>query len=281
MPNTQQAQQAATQVTGWGDTIMGALAGALAGFMAFIPNLVGALVILLVGWIIAKVLSALVTKALRVIRFNQIADRAEIDQFLDKAGVRMDPAAVVGTLAYWFLMLVFLGAAFNTLGLQQLTNGLNAIIGYIPNVVVAMVMLLVGALLANFVANLVRGTAGSARVGDPNLLATVARGAIMVFALMMALDQLQIAPTIIQTLWTALIGAVAVAGALAFGLGGRDVAKRMLEDWYNKRSTLTSTLRETAQQPSRYTPTATNATPTLAGSPAPERTERTEGRRVA
>ena len=271
----------ASAVSDWGQAVMGAVGGALATLLAFIPTLIGALIILLVGWIIAKVLSALVTKALRVIRFNQIADRAEIDQFLDKSGVRMDPAAVVGTLAYWFLMLVFLGAAFNTLGLQQLTNGLNAIIGYIPNVVVAMVMLLVGALLANFVANLVRGTAGSARVGDPNLLATVARGAIMVFALMMALDQLHVAPTIIQTLWTALIGAVAVAGALAFGLGGRDVAKRMLEDWYNKRSSLTGALRETAQQPSRYAATATSPTPTLPGNPALERTERTEGRRVA
>ena len=221
-------------VMSWGDAIMLSLARALGDFMVFIPKFLGALVILLVGWLIARLVQTLVTRGLRMVRFNQIADEAEIDQFLSRSGVRLDPAAVVGKLAFWFLMLSFVVAAFGALGLSQVEGVLANIIGFIPNVIVAVVILLVGALVANFVANLVRGSSGMARVGDPTLLANVARGAVLVFAAMMALDQLHIAPAILNTLWTALIGMVAVAGALAFGLGGREIAGRMLEDWYER-----------------------------------------------
>ncbi|MDQ3703001.1 MAG: small-conductance mechanosensitive ion channel [Chloroflexota bacterium] len=222
-------------VTNWGDAIFLALAGAVSQLLGFIPRLLGALVILFIGWLIAKAVGGLVTRGLRAVRFNQVADRAEIDQFLDKAGVRMDPSSVVGRLAYWFLMLIFIGAAFNAFGLTQVNIIINQIVAFIPNVVVAMIVLLLGALIANFVANLVRGASGSARIGDPNLLGTIARAAVLTFAALIALDQLEIAPTIINTLWTALIGTFAVAFALAFGLGGREVASRILEDWYSKR----------------------------------------------
>jgi hypothetical protein len=221
-------------VTDLGQAMLGSLALALAMFMSFIPKLIGALLILLVGWLIARLVSSLVVRGLRLVHFNQVADRAEIDQFLANAGVRMDPAQVVATLAYWFLLLIFVGAAFNAFGLPQVTDTVNRILAFIPNVIVAVVVLLLGALAANFAGNLVRGASGTARLGNPDVLATLARGAIMVFAALMALDQLQIAPTIIRTLWMALIGMVALAGGLAFGLGGRDVARRMLEDWYQR-----------------------------------------------
>jgi len=246
-----------------GDTIMLSLVRAFEDFFAFIPKLLGALVLLFIGWLIARALDAVVTRGLRVIRFNQIADRAEIDQFLAKAGIRMDPASVVGKMVYWFVMLSFVISAFGALGLSQVEGVLSGIIGFIPNVIVAMVVLLLGALAANFVANLVRGSVGMARVGDPNLLANIARGAILVFAVIMAMDQLEIAPTIINTLWTALVGMFAVAGALAFGLGGRDLAGRLLEDWYNRGREKAQDVKQ-AVQDTRYTttPTSTSA-PTI------------------
>ncbi len=221
-------------VQDWGQAILLALTRALSDLMAFVPRLLGALVLLLVGWLISRALEALVAKGLRAVRFNQIADKAEIDQFLATAGVRMDPSSVVGKLVYWFVMLSFVISAFGALGLSQVEGVLAGIIGFIPNVIVALVILLLGALAANVVANLVRGSVGTARVGDPNLLAMIARGAILVFAVIMAMDQLEIAPTIITTLWTALIGMFAVAGALAFGLGGRDLARQILENAYQK-----------------------------------------------
>ena len=221
-------------VNDWGQAIMGALAVALSTFMGFIPALLGALVILLLGWIIARIVEGLVVRGLRLVHFDQAADRVEIDQFLAKAGVRMQPAAVVGKLAYWFLLLIFVGAAFNTLGLTQVNLLINQLIAFIPSVIVAVVALLLGLLAANFVANLVRGASGSARIGDPGLLATLARSAILVFAALIALDQLEIAPTIVNTLWMAFVGMVALGGALALGLGGQHVARQMLETWYQR-----------------------------------------------
>jgi hypothetical protein len=234
---------------------MTALAGALAMFLAFIPKLLGALVILLVGWLIARVVYSLVVRGLRLVHFNQIADRAEIDQFLARAGVRMDPAMVVGKLVYWFLMLIFIGAAFNAFGLPQVTDMVNRILAFIPNVVVAVVVLLLGALAANFVGNLVRGASGTAHLGDPNLIATFARAAVLVFASLIALDQLNIAPAIINSLWMAVLGMFALAGALAFGLGGRDVARRMLEDWYGRSQTTARLIQEAADTESPTTAT--------------------------
>ena len=231
-------QQTATTVVTWGDAIFLALTNALNDLLLFLPRLLGALLILLVGWLLAKAVEALVAKGLRAVRFNQVADRAEIDQFLERAGVRLDPASVVGKLAYWFLLLIFVGAAFNAFGLTQVTAVINQILAYLPNVVVALVVLLVGALLAQFAANLVRGASGTARVGDPGLLATLARAAVLTFAFLIALDQLNIGEAIVTTLFTAVVGMLALAGALAFGLGGRDVAARVLEDWYRRRGEL-------------------------------------------
>ncbi len=228
-------EQTVPVVASWGDAIFVALTGALNDLLLFVPRLLGALLILLVGWLIAKAVEAVVAKGLRAVRFNQVADRAEIDQFLDRSGVRLDPASVVGKLAYWFLLLIFIGAAFNTFGLTQVNTVINQIIAYIPNVVVALVVLLVGALLATFAGNLVRGASGSARVGDPGLLAGLARAAVLGFAVIIALNQLQIGTAIVNTLFMALVGSIALALALAFGLGGRDVAGRMVEDWYARR----------------------------------------------
>jgi hypothetical protein len=268
-------------VTSWGDAIFLALSGALNDVLGFVPKLLGALVILLVGWLIAKAVEALVSKGLRAVRFNQVADRAELDQFLDKAGVRLDPSAVVGKLAYWFLFLIFIGAAFNTFGLTQVNIVINQIIAYIPNVIVALVVLLVGALLATFVGNLVRGASGSARVGDPGLLATLARTAVLGFAVLIALNQLQIGAAIVNTLFMALVGMVALATALAFGLGGREVAGRLVEDWYARRGEVADKagrLADAAQRESAAAPSGNGASrppapasPTYTASPSPER----------
>jgi hypothetical protein len=228
-------QQTAATVRTWGDAIFLALTNGLNDLLLFVPRLLGALVILFIGWLIAKAVEALVSRGLRAVRFNQVADRAELDQFLDRAGVRLDPAAVVGKLAYWFLFLSFIGAAFNALGLTQVNALIDQIVAYLPNVVVALVVLLVGALLAQFVANLVRGASGTARLGDPGLLSGLARAAVLTFAVLIALNQLQIGAAIVNTLFVASVGMLALAGALAFGLGGRDVAARLLEDWDARR----------------------------------------------
>lgn len=207
-----------------GQALMLGVTNAVTVFFTYLPRFLGAIVILLIGLFVGRLVARLVTQVLRALRFDQIADRAEIDEFLANAGVRTDAATVVGELAKWFIYLIFFQVAASTLGFPQLTEILNQLIAFIPRVVVAIVILLLGALVANLLAGLVRGSLGTAQVGNANLLAHIARYGVLAFAVVAALSQLEIAPAIVNTLWTALIGSVALAAALAFGLGARDAA---------------------------------------------------------
>ncbi len=211
-----------TVITDTTQAILTAFSQALSTLFSFIPKLIGAVIILLIGWIVGRLVGNLVTKALRAIRFDQVAERAEIGPFLRNAGVRADAASVIGSLAKWFIYLVFWQAAASVLGFPQITQILNEILAFIPRIVLALVILLVGALAANLLARVVQGSLGTARVGDAGVLAAVARYGVLAFAVVAALSQLDIAPAIVNTLWTAVIGGAALALALAFGLGSRE-----------------------------------------------------------
>ena len=211
-------------VTNMSQALLGAFGAALSDLFSFIPRLLGALILLLIGFFVGRAVGGLVTRALRAVKFDQVANRAQIDDFLRNAGVQMDPAAVIGTFVTWFLYLLFLQVAFATLGIPQLTEIVNQVLAFFPRIVVALVILLVGALAANFLAGLVRGSLGAARLGNAGIVANIARWSVLAFAVVAALSQLQIAPEIVNTLWTATIGGFALALALAFGLGARDAA---------------------------------------------------------
>jgi hypothetical protein len=207
-----------------GDSLQVAFRDALSDFFSFIPNLIGAIILLVVGWFLGKLVGGLVTKALRAVRFNQVADKAEIDTFLQNAGVSMDPAAVVGAIARWFIYLVFFLAAFNALGLPQVAAVIDDVLTFLPKVVVAIIILLVGALAGTLLAGVVRGALRSAGVEQADLFGTIARFAVIAFAAIAALDMLEIAPTIVATLWQGLIFGLVGILVLAFGLGGRQAA---------------------------------------------------------
>ena len=143
-------------------------------------------------------------------------------------GVRMDAAGILGKIVYWFILLIFLVPAADALGLPAVSNILNTLVAYIPNVFVAILVLFLGTLAATVVADLVRGTVASANIGNPDILAGVARWAIMGFAALIALEQLKIAPALINELFGAVVAAAAIAFGLAFGLGGQEAARRWL-----------------------------------------------------
>lgn len=208
----------------FGSSLRIAFQDALSDLFAFIPRLFGAIILLLVGWFLGKLVGTLVTKALRAVQFNTIADKAEIDDFLRNAGVKMDPAAVVGAIARWFIYLIFFLTAFDALGLTQVSAVIDDVIAFMPKVVVAIVILLIGALAGNLLGGVVRGALTSAGLKNAGLFATVARFAVIAFALIAALDMLQIAPNIVTTLWTGVVALVVGTLVLAFGLGGREAA---------------------------------------------------------
>jgi hypothetical protein len=199
--------------------------------LLFLPRLLTFAVILIVGYIIARVVRTLLTKGLRAVHFDTIATRAGVTRALELAGTHLDAAAVLAEVVFWWIFLVFIEMAVDALGLTQITAFINAVLGYIPNIFVAILILIIGALLANVVADIVKGAAGEAGLTMAPLLAGVARWAILLFAFLAALTQLNVAQNMIFILFAALVGMLALAGGLALGLGGVDTARGLISGW--------------------------------------------------
>ncbi len=229
-------------VTNWGEAILTALANALNLVLTFIPRLLGFLVILLVGWLIATLVSKALTMLLRKVGFDRMSARIGLTRFEQRMGVKMDSAGILGKIVFWFLLLIFLVPAADALGVPAVSNILNQLVTYIPNVFVAILVLFLGALAGTIVADIVRGATASAQIGNPNLFATLARYAIIGFAALIALEQLQIAPALLNELFGALVAAVAIAVGLAFGLGGQETARKLLTRGESTVSTAASQL---------------------------------------
>ncbi|MFN2483808.1 MAG: mechanosensitive ion channel [Candidatus Limnocylindria bacterium] len=239
-----------TPITDMGDAVLVAVADALRNFLGFLPQLVGALIVLIIGWIVAGLLARLVEGALKAIGFERAAESSGIAGFIRQsgAGAQWTASRVVAEIVKWFIRLIALQAAAAILGMPQLTAIINSILLFLPNVVVALAIVVVGALIAKFVGGLVRGATSEMGFGNPDLVASIARYAIIVFAVIAAINQLGIAPTVVNTLFIATVGAVAAAFALAFGLGGREVAAQITQSWYSKGQEASQRVAEYAQR---------------------------------
>jgi hypothetical protein len=216
----------------WGTALMTSVASALALFLAAIPRVIGFVLILLIGWFVAGLLAAAVARVLRTVRFNDMAQRAGLVDFVRNTGIHTDASGLLADVVKWFVRLMVLVVAFDALGLPAVSQVLQQLLLWIPNLVVAMVVLVVGGLLANALAGVVRGATAEARMGNPDFLATVARFAVWGFAIVVAVNQIGVAATLVNTLFMGLVGALALALGLAFGLGGRDTAGQIVRTWY-------------------------------------------------
>jgi hypothetical protein len=214
-----------------GDALRASLAGALNTFLSAIPRIIGFVVVLIVGWIVASLLGRGVEALLHAVRFNDLARRSGFAGFVQKMGVRDDPAGVIASIVKWFVRLITLVVAFDTLGLPAVSGVLQQLLLWLPNLVVALVVLVLGGLAANALSQLVRGATAEAGFPNPDMLATVAKVAVWGFTIVVAVNQLGIATTMINTLLIGIVGAFAIAIGLAFGLGGRDRAAQLLDTW--------------------------------------------------
>ena len=204
------------------------LQDALSTFLSYVPQLMGAIVILVIGYVIARVLRAVVGRVLQGIGFDSWMERGGIKQFFDRAETNQTPASILGALIFWFVFIIAITMAADALGIPQVSVVLGQLIAYIPSIIAAILILILAALLANFVSGIVRGATGS------DVLASVARYAIIVYAVFAALTQLGIAVQLTANTFLILLGAVALAAAIAFGIGGREVAREILEKAYNR-----------------------------------------------
>jgi hypothetical protein len=224
-----QGTAVAVPVQDTGDAFRASLAGALNTFLSAIPRIIGFVVVLIVGWIISSLLARGMLALLHAVRFNDLARRSGFADFVAKMGVKTDASGVIAGIVKWFVRLITLVVAFDTLGLPAVSGVLQQLLLWLPNLVVALVVLVIGGLAANALSQLVRGATAGAGFSNPELLATVAKAAVWTFAAVVALNQLGIATTLINTIVIGLVGALALASGLAFGLGGRDRAAQLLD----------------------------------------------------
>jgi small-conductance mechanosensitive channel len=216
------------------ETLFQPLQNALSSFLSYLPQLIGAIIILVIGYVVAKVLQAVVGRVLQSVGFDGWMEKGGIKQFFDRAQTDYTPATVIGRLVFWFVFIIALTMATDALGIPQVSAVLGQLIAYIPSIIAAILILILAALLANFLSSIVRGATGS------DLLASIARYAIIVYAVFAAITQLGIAVELTAPTFLILLGAVALATAIAFGIGGTDVARDILKKAYNRSDEVTS-----------------------------------------
>ncbi|PIP28265.1 MAG: hypothetical protein COX29_02075 [Candidatus Moranbacteria bacterium CG23_combo_of_CG06-09_8_20_14_all_35_22] len=212
----------------WGEAITTSLIGLGERLINFLPALIGALLVLLAGWIIAISIGKLAEKFMKALRVDKAAEKIGLSERIYGNEIHLSIAVFFGNLVKWFLVLVFLMAAADILKLDQVTNFLNSILLYIPNVIVAVVILGAVMLLGNFVYGIVKGSTRAAGIMSATLLATISKWAIVIFGIFAAFIQLGIAPSLVSTIFIGIVVMLALAGGLAFGLGGRDEATAIL-----------------------------------------------------
>jgi hypothetical protein len=228
-------------------TFLERLQNSFAQLGALLPALLGALVILFAGYMVARLVQRGTERALRRIHLNQLLERGGVMQAVERSGSHMNPVRVVSNLLFWAIMFAVLLLAANALGLESLAVVFNELVSYIPSVIAAIVVVIVGIVLGEFVGGLIMASAGALH-GGPTL-ARVGRGGVIVIAVFMSLQELGVATNIVTTAFAILFGAVALALAVAFGLGNRELAGEVTRAWYERyRAERAAIEREAAEQ---------------------------------
>jgi hypothetical protein len=217
------------------DVMLEPLRGLLYQLGAFVPRLLLAAAILLVGWLLAKAARFAIDRALRAMNFHIVSEKAGIDPFLREGGGRIDTVGVLALLVYWLIILIALMVAFNSLNLEYVTELISRVLLFLPRVMVAVLLIAFGAYFARFVGVAVGTYLRGIGAEGARLVGRFAMVAIMVFVVLIALDQLGLGDVVRQT-FLILVAAVALGLALAFGLGGRERAAELLDRWFDGRT---------------------------------------------
>jgi uncharacterized membrane-anchored protein len=253
-----------TAVTEWSHAMMTSLAAAMAMFLSAIPKIIGFAVILAVGWLLSSLVEKGVAALLRAVRFNDLAEKSGFAGFVNKmnggaatataggggsnrGSTPTDAAGMIGLIVKWFVRLIAAVVAFDALGLPAVSEVLREFLMWLPNLIVALVVLVIGGLAARALSNLVRGAASEAGLSNPNLLSKVASTLVWAFAVIVAVNQIGIASELVNTLFIAFVGAIALGLGLAFGLGGRETAGEILRKWYGSAQENSGKLKQAAE----------------------------------
>lgn len=246
-------------INDWGDSVFLAVSTALNNFIAAIPAIIGALLILAIGWILSNILATITDRVLERVGADRLYAEHGGQQVYGEAGSRVVPSDIGAELVRWVVRLVFLVAAANVLGLTQISLLLNQVILWIPNLIVAAVILLVAPLIGRFLRGVIEVGAGQMGFSNASLLGRIAEAAVIAFAVIIAINQIGIAADLVNILFIGIVGALALAFGLAFGLGGRDVAAELTRSWYDSSQQAAGRVRAATGQSSTRRPAPSRA----------------------
>ena len=208
--------------------VQSAFADLWSSLLLFFPRFLGAVIVFLIGLIVASLLKKLVMRVCDVLKLDMLAEKLDVKQMFQRAGVPFSISSLLGWIVKWFFVVVFLIAATDIMQWSEITSFLQQVVMYLPNVMIAVVIMLVGILVANFTRAVIKSAVEAGKLAGADFLATISRWAILIFSFMAALVQLGIAEELIRILFTGFVAMLALAGGLAFGLGGKEHANHAL-----------------------------------------------------
>ncbi|MCB9819465.1 hypothetical protein H6789_02045 [Candidatus Nomurabacteria bacterium] len=213
----------------WYSSLNNAYSGIWTQFSMLLPNLIMALVIILIGYVLASILKGVVRRIVNALSVNSMLASVGVTEIVQRSGYKLDAGQVLGVMVKWFVLIIFFMAALDVLNLNQASAFLYEALYYLPRVIVATIILFIGFTLSGLVYNTVSGSARAAGFNSPETLGKFARAALIVFAVLAALNQLQVATELVQILFAGVVFATSLALGLSFGLGGRDAASRYID----------------------------------------------------
>ncbi|MEK7555385.1 MAG: hypothetical protein AAB516_01015 [Patescibacteria group bacterium] len=216
-------------IQNWTDIVVSSLQNLWGTVAGFLPSLIGALIIIIIGLVVATALGSLVERLISAVKIDALLRKIRLSPYFERAGLQINTGRFLGRLIYWFLVFAFILAASDILGFWALSGFLSDVLLYIPNIIIAVLIMLATVVLGSFLRSLVTASVTASKLHASKFLGTLTWWSVVVFGLLTALTQLGIAVTIINTLITGLIAMIALAGGIAFGLGGKDYAASLME----------------------------------------------------
>lgn len=221
-------------ISNWQEAVFVAAANIFTQFFNFLPSLFGALLIFVIGLILAKWAKAIIVKVLSAVKLDKVLRKIGLEPFLSQADIKLKSEVIIGEIARWLIIVVFFMAGVNVLGLTTVASVLASVLSYVPNIVSAILILTVGVLLAGLVEGLIKGAVNQIDPKTGRLLSKVASYLVVIVAALAAINELGIAQSLINILFIGIITTLALGVGLAIGLGAKDLVSKMLMDWYNK-----------------------------------------------
>ena len=214
----------------WGQVFSTSLQSLWLGFISFVPNLIVAIIVFIIGWVLGSVVGRALAQVVTALKIDKLFQSAGAEEVLARAGLKLSVGGFIGWLVKWFIVVVFLMTSLEVMGLTQVNNFLREVVlSYLPQVIIAAFILVLATIVADFIRKVVVGAAKAANVRHANIAGSVSYYAIWIFALIIVLSELGIAPQFMQILFTGIVAMLALAGGLAFGLGGKEAASRALD----------------------------------------------------